>query len=63
MEVVVFNTLHEGFANFPKILDPRTVARSKFQTEGPQILGAALQNLVSLILLSVSDTEFIARIT
>jgi len=59
MKVVLFNNLHEVFANFPKVLGPRMVARSKFHAEGPQILRAALQNLVSLSLLSVSDTVLI----
>lgn len=42
MEVVIFNILLEGFANFPKVLGPSTVVQSKFRAEGPQILGAAL---------------------
>ena len=66
MQVVIFNILHEGFANFPNVLGPRIVARSKFHAQGPHILGAALQNLVGISLLSVSDTVLItanARIT
>ena len=59
MEVVIFKILLEGFANFPNVLSPRTEAQSKFHAEGPEILGAALQNLLGLSLLSVSDTVII----
>jgi hypothetical protein len=55
MEVVIFKILLEGFATFRKVLGPRIVVQSRFHGEDPQILGAALQNLVAPSLLSVTQ--------
>ena len=66
MEDFIYNTLHQVFANFPKVLGVRMVARSKFHTNGPLILGATGQNLICLSLLIRLVTVLIianARIT
>ena len=39
--------MFQKYRNHVKILGPRWVTRSTFHAEGPQILGATEQNLVS----------------